>query len=186
MNAPLLAPKVWKFGDNIDTDLMVPGPYLWKPPEERVRGLFQANRPGWVDQVRPGDALVAGLNFGIGSSRPGALSLRLCGLAFVLAESINGLFFRTAVNFGLPAFEAPGVSAAFEEGDGAELSLQSWTARNARTGATIKLTPVHEMLLSLMLGGGVVPLMEKQGLIGKSDPEQLAKYLPKRRVEKQG
>jgi 3-isopropylmalate/(R)-2-methylmalate dehydratase small subunit len=184
MSDTLASPKVWKFGDNIDTDLMVPGPFLWKPPEERVRGLFQASRPGWVDEVKPGDALIAGLNFGIGSSRPGALSLRMCGLTFVLAESINGLFFRTAVNFGLVAFEAPGVSAIFEEGDGAELSIETWTARNPRTGRSVHVVRVPDVLLTLMLGGGVVPLMEKQGLIGKPDPAQYAKYLPKRSGEK--
>jgi 3-isopropylmalate/(R)-2-methylmalate dehydratase small subunit len=182
----LRSPKVWKFGDNIDTDLMVPGPYLWKEPQERVRGLFQANRPGWVDQVKPGDALIAGENFGIGSSRPAALSLRLCGIAFVLAESINGLYFRTAVNYGMVSLAAPGVTAAFEEGDPAELSLKSWTARNTRTGAEIKVTTVPDMPLQLMLGGSVIPLMEKQGLIGQPDPAQLAKYLPKRAGEKQG
>lgn len=186
MTATLTSPKVWKFGDNIDTDLMVPGPFLWKQPEERVRGLFQANRPGWVDEVRPGDCLVAGLNFGIGSSRPAALSLRLCGLSFVLADSINGLFFRTAVNFGLVAFEAPGVSKEFDEGDAAELSIDAWTVRNPRTGKVVKLVPVPDMPLSLMLGGGVVPLMEKQGLIGAPDPAQLAKYLPRKTGEKHG
>jgi 3-isopropylmalate/(R)-2-methylmalate dehydratase small subunit len=98
----------------------------------------------------------------------------------VLAESINGLFFRTAVNFGLIALEVPGVTGVFEEGDQAELSLAAWSARNPRTGKSIAVKQVPEMPLSLMLSGGVIPLMEKQGLVGPADPAQLAKYLPKR------
>lgn len=168
MSDTLAARKVWKFGDNIDTDLMLPGPYLWRSPEDRARVVFQANRPGWVDQVQKGDAIVAGANFGCGSSRPAALSIQMCGIGFVLAETINGLFFRNAVNFGLLSFECPGVTAAFEEGDAAELSVADWIVRNPRTGATLKIKPVPETPLSIMLGGGVIPLLEKRGLIAKA------------------
>src|ERR1700754_2006968 len=99
MSATQFSVRAWVFGDNLDTDLMLPGPYLWASPEERATVVFSANRPGWVEQVQRGDALVAGANFGIGSSRPAALSLRMCGIGFVVAESINGLFLRTAMNF---------------------------------------------------------------------------------------
>ncbi len=168
MRETVTAPKVWKFGDNIDTDLMLPGPYLWRSPEDRARVVFQANRPGWVDQVRKGDAIVAGANFGCGSSRPAALSIQMCGVSFLLAETINGLFFRNAVNFGLLSFECSGVSAAFEEGDSAELSIAEWMVRNPRTGKALKIKPVPETPLSIMLGGGVIPLLEKRGLIAKA------------------
>ena len=83
------------------------------------------NRPGWVDQVQQGDAIVGGFNYGMGSSRPAARSLRNCGVGFLLAETINGLFFRNAVNYGLLACECPGVAAAFEEGDTAELDIDA-------------------------------------------------------------
>ena len=157
--------RVWKFGDNINTDLMLPGPYLYSEPEQQARAVFMNNRPGWVDQVRNGDAIVGGFNYGMGSSRPAARSLRNCGVGFLLAETINGLFFRNAVNFGLLAFECPGVAAAFEEGDGAELSIERWSVRNPRSGQSLAVTPVPEMLLSLMRGGGVLPQLEAQGLI---------------------
>jgi 3-isopropylmalate/(R)-2-methylmalate dehydratase small subunit len=161
----MMAGRVWKFGDNINTDLMLPGPYLFRSEAEQARAVFQANRPGWVDEVGPGDVIVGGLNFGMGSSRPAARSLRNVGLGFLLAETINGLFFRNCVNHGFRAFECPGVTAAFEEDDTAELSVESWQVRNSRTGATLAVTPVPEMLLSIMQGGGLLPLLEKRGLI---------------------
>src|SRR5437764_14616918 len=95
--------RVWKFGDDINTDLMLPGPLLTASEEEQRRAVFSANRPGWVDQVRPGDIIIGGRNFGTGSSRPAARSLRHPGLGPLSAESIKGLLFRTAVGFGFPA-----------------------------------------------------------------------------------
>src|SRR5439155_26262293 len=109
------------------------------------------SRPGWVDQVRIGDAIVGGFNYGMGSSRPAARSLRNCGVGFLLAETINGLFFRNAVNYGLLACECPGVAAAFEEGDAAELDIDKWSVRNRRTNQTLSVLPVPEQLLSMML-----------------------------------
>jgi 3-isopropylmalate/(R)-2-methylmalate dehydratase small subunit len=157
--------RVWKFGDNINTDLMLPGPYLYRSPEEQARAVFMNNRPGWVDQVRPGDAITGGFNYGMGSSRPAARSLCNCGIGFLLAETINGLFFRNAVNYGLLACECAGVSQAFEEGDTAELDLGAWSVRNARTGKTLEVTAVPEQLLAMMLGGGIYPVLEREGLI---------------------
>ena len=66
----MMAGRVWKFGDNINTDLMLPGPYLYRSAEEQARAVFMNNRPGWVDQVQQGDAIVGGFNYGMGSSRP--------------------------------------------------------------------------------------------------------------------
>lgn len=161
----MIAGKVWKFGDNINTDLMLPGPLLLMPEEEQRKAVFQANRPGWVDQVQPGDIIVGGLNYGMGSSRPAARSLRNCGVAALVAESINGLFFRNAVNFGLLAFECPGVHTAFAEGQTLEISLDEFTVTNRETGVVLKAQPVPPMLLDLMLNGGLYPYLEKQGLI---------------------
>jgi 3-isopropylmalate/(R)-2-methylmalate dehydratase small subunit len=82
-----------------------------------------------------------------------------------LAESINGLFFRNAVSFGFLALECPGVSAAFEEGQTAEISIAEWTVRNRDTGAVLHARPVPDRLLSLMTEGGIYPLLEAEGLI---------------------
>ena len=157
--------KIWKFGDDINTDLMLPGSLLFATEEEQKRAVFSANRPGGVDQVRAGDIIVGGLNYGMGSSRPAARSLRNLGVAALLAESINGLFFRNAVNFGLLALECPGVHSAFEEGQTAEVSLEDFTVRNRDTGALLKAQRIPSMLLELMTQGGLYPHLERQGLI---------------------
>jgi len=86
--------RVWKFGDNINTDLILPIQAFYLTPQEQTRFVFHANRPGWVDQVQPGDIIVGGKNFGMGSSRPAARSLKNLGLGCLIAHSINGLFFR--------------------------------------------------------------------------------------------
>jgi 3-isopropylmalate/(R)-2-methylmalate dehydratase small subunit len=156
---------VWKFGDDINTDLMLPGPLLSASEEVQARAVFSANRPGWVDLVRPGDIIIGGRNFGTGSSRPAARSLRNLGLGALLAESLNGLFFRNAVSFGFLALECPGIAAAFDEGQTAEISLAAWTVRNCDTGAAVPVRPLPDRLLSLITGGGIYPLLEAQGLI---------------------
>jgi len=157
--------RVWKFGDNINTDLMLPGPFLYRSAEEQATAVFMNIRPDWVNEVQPGDTIVGGFNYGMGSSRPAARSLRNCGVGFLLAETINGLFFRNAVNYGLLACECPGVSAAFDEGDTAEVDIDAWTVRNPRSGQTLKVTPVPPQLLAMMLGGGIYPVLAREGLI---------------------
>jgi 3-isopropylmalate/(R)-2-methylmalate dehydratase small subunit len=161
----MIAARVWKFGDDINTDLMLPGAVMAKGEAEQARAVFAANRPGWIDQMQKGDAIVAGRNFGMGSNRPASRSLRNIGIGFLLADSINGLFFRNSVNFGFLALECPGCFAAFEEGDTAELDLAAWSVRNTRSGVVLEPLPIPERLLSLMQGGGIFPLMEKEGLI---------------------
>ena len=161
----MIAGRVWKFGDNISTDLMLPRPFMLRGPEEQKRAVFAATRPGWADAVRPGDVLVGGRNFGTGSARPAARSLRNLGLGCLLAELINGLFFRNCVNFGFLAVECPGVSTAFEEGQTAELSLDDFSVLNRQTGSRLQGIPIPASLLELMQGGGVYPLLEAKGLI---------------------
>ena len=163
--------RVWKLGDDINIDLMLPGPLLFAGEEAQKRAVFSANRPSWVDQVQVGDIIVGGLNFGMGSSRPAARSLRNLGIAALLAESINGLFFRNAVNFGPLALECPGVQAAFAEGQTAEVSLADFTVRNRDTGAPLKVLPVPAMALDLITQGGLHPRLEREGLIEPRAPD---------------
>jgi len=161
----MIEAKLWKFGDDINTDLMLPASVQAKTEAEQARAVFLANRPGWVDEMKPGDAIVAGNNFGMGSNRPASRSLRNIGVAFLLAESINGLFFRNSVNYGLLALECPGCADAFAEGDRASLDLDGWKVTNLRTGASLVPLAIPERLLGLMRGGGIFPLLEKEGLI---------------------
>ena len=116
--------------------------------------------------------IAGGRNFGTGSSRPAARSLRNLGLGCLLAESLNGLFFRNAVSFGFLALECPGVHAAFMEGQTAEVSVADWTVRNRTSGAVLAIKPVPERLLSLMTSGGIYPLLEAEGLIAPKEAVQ--------------
>lgn len=162
--------RVWKFGDNINTDLILPGHVMFLPDAERQKFLFQALRPDWVQQVRSGDIIVAGRSFGMGSSRPAALALRNVGVACVIAESLGRLFFRNAVNFGLLALECPGVHAAFEEGQQALVNVVDFSVRNASSAHTLGAKAVPASLLKLMLGGGIFPVLEREGLIASAAP----------------
>ena len=169
MSAPL-AGRVWIFGDNINTDLILPGNVRHASEAVQARHVFIANRPGWIDEVQRGDFIVAGRNFGTGSSRPAARSLRNVGVACVLAETINGLFLRNAINYGLLALECPGVSQAFAEGDMAEFSLADFTVRNAKSGRSLQALRIPPSLLELMTGGGLFPVLEARGLIAPEAP----------------
>jgi 3-isopropylmalate/(R)-2-methylmalate dehydratase small subunit len=167
----IIAGRAWKFGDNINTDLMLPGHVNGGGAslDEQAAAVFSANRPGWVDQMRKGDFVIGGKSYGIGSNRPAARSLRHLGVACLLAESINGLFFRNCVNFGLLALECPGVSHGFEELQTAEVSLEDFVVRNRDTGAVLQARPVPDNLLALMRNGGIFPLLEQQGLIAPAE-----------------
>jgi 3-isopropylmalate/(R)-2-methylmalate dehydratase small subunit len=162
----MIAGKVWMFGDDINTDLMLPTAYMYSPKEVQAQHVFEANRPGWVKLVGKGDIVVGGKNFGTGSSRPAPLAMTALGIGCVIAETFNPLFFRNCVSFGLKALECPGVAGAFQEGDTIELSLADAAVRNPRTGQTLAGIAIPEALLSLMAGGGIFPLLESEGLIG--------------------
>ncbi len=163
--------KTWKFGDHINTDLILPGPVMLMPFDEQPKYAFRANRPGWVDEVAEGDIIIGGHNFGTGSGRPAARSLKVCGVSCVVAESINGLFFRNCVNYGLHAIECPGISEAFEEGDVAIVEFGQFTVRNARTGQVLQGKRFPDMLFDVMNAGGIYPLMESKGLLAAPNPE---------------
>ena len=157
--------KVWKVGDNINTDLILPITVFYETPEIQARMVFSANRPGWVDQVQPGDILIGGKNFGMGSSRPAARSLKNVGLSCVIAHSLNGLFYRNCINFAFPALECPGIQDAFEEGETAEVDFDAATIRNVTHGTTLTGRATPPRLLDLLKAGGIYPLLEKEGLI---------------------
>jgi 3-isopropylmalate/(R)-2-methylmalate dehydratase small subunit len=165
--------RVWKVGDNINTDLILPAVAFYLPPDEQLRYVFHANRPGWADEVRPGDILIGGKNFGMGSSRPAARSLKNLGIACLVAPYINGLFFRNCVNFAFPAVECPGVDEAFEEGDIAEVDVERATVSNVTRGTTLAGKPMPPKLLALVKAGGIYPLLEKEGLIAPRSENRL-------------
>jgi 3-isopropylmalate/(R)-2-methylmalate dehydratase small subunit len=165
--------RVWKFGDNINTDLILPILAFYMTPQEQARYVFRANRPDWVAQVQPGDIIIGGKNFGMGSSRPAARSLKTLEIGCLIAHSINGLFYRNSVNWALPALECPEVQDAFDEGDIAEVDLETSFIKNLTTGKVVQGKPVPPQLLAIVKAGGIYELLEREGAIGPKPPPKL-------------
>jgi 3-isopropylmalate/(R)-2-methylmalate dehydratase small subunit len=160
--------KVWKFGHDINTDLVIPNFAVLMPVEEQLQHCFNANRPGWVDEVQAGDVLVVGRNFGVGSARNiGAIFYGL-GIAGVVAESFNGLGLRNCVNSGLPSLPCAGVLEAFEEGDVAEVDWTTGTVRNATNGRELQGSPVPPQLQQIVIGGGVESVLRTEGYLAET------------------
>ena len=157
--------RVWTFGDNIDTDVLVPRDAFFLPPDEAVKHMFAALRPDWWRSIRPGDIVVAGRNFGQGSGRPAAKLMRHLGVSCLLADSLNGLYRRNSVNEGFWSLACPGVRAAFEEGDEAEVDLDAWQVRNTRTGATLAAGALPDLLVRTIAAGGLFAMLEADGYI---------------------
>lgn len=152
-----LVGRVWKFGDDISTDLLSPGAYAVAPLEERKRQVLESVRPEFAREVRPGDVLVAGRNFGCGSSRETAPEgLKALGVACVVAESFARIFFRNAVALGLPVFPCPGVSELFEDGDLAEVVVAEARVRNVRTGRELRGQGLPALMLEILQAGGIL------------------------------
>jgi len=155
--------RVWKFGHDINTDLVIPNFAIYLPPDEQPRHCFSANRPGWVDEVRDGDILLAGRNFGVGSGRNiGDVFVRL-GIAVVVAESFNGLGLRNCINSGLPSLPCPGILDLFEEGDIAEVDPIAGTVRNITQDKTITGQPLPDALQEIVAAGGVEQMLRATG-----------------------
>ncbi|HEY7166117.1 MAG TPA: 3-isopropylmalate dehydratase [Candidatus Binatia bacterium] len=140
----ILKGKVWKFGDCIDSG--------------NIKGVMAGLDPEFHNKVRPGDIVVAGINFGMGSSSEDApRSLRDAGIAAIVAESISNIYLRTLINLGLPAVECPGIGAIVEQGDEIELDLGSGKARNLRTQASREFAPFSDHAIAILEAGGLIP-----------------------------
>lgn len=159
--------RAWVFGDSIDTDAMYPGFAMKLPIPEAARHVFYDLRPGWTDQVRPGDIVVAGRNFGIGSSRPVAALMRELGVAALVAEEFNSLFLRNAINNGLPALTVPGVRDVVSEGD--VITVQLAEGRLTAGEQTIDVTPLPAMVLDILDAGGLLPRLVADGYLAGAE-----------------
>ncbi len=157
--------KVWKFGDDINTDLVIPNFAVLMPLEEQLQHCFSANRPGWVDEVRPGDVLVAGRNFGVGSARNIGAVFHGLGIAGVVADSFNGLGLRNCINSGLPSLPCTGVLDVFAEGDVADVDWTTGDVRNATSGATAQGSPIPQALQDIVTAGGVENVLRREGYL---------------------
>jgi 3-isopropylmalate/(R)-2-methylmalate dehydratase small subunit len=157
--------KVWKFGHDINTDLVIPNFAVLMPREEQPPYCFSANRPGWVNEVKPGDVLLAGRNFGVGSARPiGDVFVQL-GIAAVVAESFNGLGLRNCINVGLPSLPCAGILDAFDEGDFAEVDWTTGAVQNVTRQTSLQGQPVPKVLQDLVKAGGVEGMLRTEGYL---------------------
>ena len=157
--------RAWVFGDNMNTDLMYPASAFNASAEERRRLVFSANRPGWSELVEEGDVIVAGTNFGTGSGRPASRFLRELGIRAVVAESMNGLFFRNSINYALPVMECPGVSGLLREGDEVEIDFVAGTVRRPGEEAALEGPPLPAFLLEMVESGGLLARLVRQGYV---------------------
>ena len=172
MSADLvLSGRVWVFGDRVNTDELYPGFAMKLPIAEAARHMFNATRPTWVDEVGPGDVVVGGTGWGVGSSRPVPLLFKKLGVAAVLAEQFNSLFFRNCVNYGLPALNVPGVTDLFTEGDTARVDVAAGVVENSTRGGRLDGDRLPEFVLDILRAGGLRPMLKARGLI-LDEPQQ--------------
>ena len=152
--------RIWRFGDGIDTDAMAPGEYMKLPIEQIAAHCLEVVRPEFAACVRPGDVVVAGANFGIGSSREQApQALATLGVAGVVAASFAGLFYRNAINLGLPVLVCRDLEGLE---DGAVASLDAAGARlTLENGVAVELEPMPQFLLDIVEAGGLIPHLKE-------------------------
>lgn len=152
--------KVWKFGDCLDSG--------------NINGVMAGVDPEFHKKVRPGDIIVAGINFGMGSTSEHApRSLKDAGIAAVLAESISSIYLRTLINLGLPAIECQGISQIVDEGDEVEINLQSGAIQNLNNGESRSFAPFSDYAIRILDKGGLIPFLRetlgKEGRTGGHD-----------------
>jgi 3-isopropylmalate/(R)-2-methylmalate dehydratase small subunit len=157
--------RAWVFGDSVDTDNMYPGFAIKLPLQEAAKHVFYDLRPGWTDEVADGDIVVAGKNFGIGSSRPVAQLFKQLGVVALIAEEFNSLFLRNSVNFGMPAVTIPGVSAAIHDQDQVRLDVRAATIERLADGTKLTGRPLPEFVLEIVARGGLFPKLVADGYL---------------------
>ena len=160
VRAPAL--KVW---DDVDTDTIIPGRYLvLTDPEELAKHVFENVYPEFREKASKGVVLVAGKNFGCGSSREHApIALKHSGVLAVVAESFARIFYRNAINIGLPAVECRNVSGFVEEGDVISVDLERGIIENETRGGVLRVEPMPKFILDILREGGIVNYVKRRG-----------------------
>jgi 3-isopropylmalate/(R)-2-methylmalate dehydratase small subunit len=164
MAGSILKGKAFKFGDNISTDHIIPGKYanLRSELPELAKHAMEDADPDFVKKVKPGDFIVAGKNFGLGSSREhAALVIKMAGVSAVLAKSVARIFFRNAINLGLPVLicDTDGIN----DGDELEVDLAKGTVYDKTSGRQLTFGKLPEVMLRILDEGGLLPYIQKHG-----------------------
>jgi 3-isopropylmalate/(R)-2-methylmalate dehydratase small subunit len=152
------------FGKNVDTDVIIPGKYCnLVDPAELGKHALEGIDPDYVERMRPGDIIVADTNFGCGSSREVApIAIKGSGTAAVIAKSFARIFYRNALNIGLPIFESPDAVDGIAAGDEVEVEAATGIVRNLTTGKAYRAAAFPPFMQSLIDAGGLVPYVEKR------------------------
>ncbi|MGA8710295.1 MAG: 3-isopropylmalate dehydratase [Thermoplasmata archaeon] len=156
--------RVWTLGPDVDTDQIISGKYLTIiDPEELKKHVFEIALPEFAKEAHAGDIIVADENFACGSSREHApQAMRAIGVGAVVADSFARIFYRNAINLGIPTIEARGVRAIFEKGDTARIEMTAGQVTNLRTGASVHFPPLPHHLLDLLAEGGLVEKVRRE------------------------
>ncbi|NLN40853.1 MAG: 3-isopropylmalate dehydratase small subunit [Clostridiales bacterium] len=156
---------VIKYGDNIDTDVIIPARYLnTSNIEELAAHCMEDLDKDFVNKVKPGDIMVAGKNFGCGSSREHAPAvIKASGIACVIAETFARIFYRNAINIGLPIMECPEAAKDIEDGDEVSVDIYTGVITNITKGKTYQGTPFPEFMQDIMKAGGLINYVKEKG-----------------------
>jgi len=155
--------KVWKFGDNIDTDLIIAARYLnTSVPSELAKYVMEDADPQFVSKMSRGDIIVAGENFGCGSSREHApIALKAAGISAIIAPTFARIFYRNAFNMGLPIFELK-ESLEIKEGDEVKIDMDSGEIINLTQSKSYQFTPIPEFMQALVDAGGLIEFAKQE------------------------
>jgi len=160
----LLRGKAFKFGGSISTDHIIPGRYasLRSNLDELAKHVLEDVNPTFVSRVREGDFIVAGNNFGLGSSREHApLVIKMAGVSAILAKSVARIFFRNAINLGLPVLICD--TDGIDDGDELEIDLAAGTVRDITNGQKLTFGKIPKVMLRILDEGGLIPYIKKHG-----------------------
>jgi len=160
----ILKGKALKFGDNISTDLITPGRYahLRSNLSELAKHTMEDADPTFVDKVRPGDFIIAGKNFGLGSSREHApLVIKMTGISAILAKSVARIFFRNSINQGLPILICD--TDKIDSGDEIKVNLTKGVITNSTSGIQLTFGKIPQVMLDIVNEGGLIPYINKYG-----------------------
>lgn len=154
--------RIWRFSDDIDTDVLAPGQYMRGPIEDLAAHCLEAVDPDFASNVGESDIIIAGRNFGVGSSREQAAeALKVLGVAAVVAESFAGIFYRNAINLGLPVFTAK-IANEVASGERVEIDVAAGVLSFPDLDVTVQCEPLPDFLLVMIDDGGLVPHLEKK------------------------
>jgi len=157
--------SVFKFGDNIDTDVIIPARFLNVSDKETLaKNCFADLSPDFNAAVKPGDIIVAGRNFGCGSSREHApLSIKESGIGLIIAKSFARIFYRNAFNIGLPLLESEEAEDIFSEGDGVTVDLESGEIKGEKEGQEVIAKSIPAFMMEIIEAGGLVTYIKEKG-----------------------